>query len=114
MLFNIQSKLLFCLLFLDINQSCYPSVAFLKSVSILNIKALGLVVSDKKMFSCFPYISLCKTCNSQGWAHFWSQGHNLNNFGRGQLGDATYQTSRLSLVVSDKKIFKVFISKIYF
>ena len=26
-----------------------------------NIKALGRVVSDKKIFLCFPYISLCKT-----------------------------------------------------
>ena len=26
----------------------------------ISIKALGLVVSDKKIFSCFPYISLCK------------------------------------------------------
>ena len=34
MFFNIQSKLLFSLLFRDINKSCYPSVAFLKSVSI--------------------------------------------------------------------------------
>ena len=34
MLFHKQSKLLFCLLFRDINWSCYPSVAFLKSVSI--------------------------------------------------------------------------------
>ena len=34
MLFNMQSKLLYCLLFGDINQSCYQSVAFLKSLSI--------------------------------------------------------------------------------
>ena len=26
-----------------------------------NIKALGPVVSDKKIFSHFPFISLCKT-----------------------------------------------------
>ena len=30
---------------------------------ISNSTALGLVVSDKKFFSCFPYISLCKTCD---------------------------------------------------
>ena len=30
-----------------------------------NIKTLDLVVSDK-MFSCFSYISLCKTCGSRG------------------------------------------------
>ena len=49
-------------------------------------------VSAKKIFSCFPYVSLCKTCKA--WAaHFWPQGHNLNKLGRGPLGDATYQIS---------------------
>ena len=33
---------------------------------IPNSKALGLVVSDKKTFSCFPYISLFKTSGLQG------------------------------------------------
>ena len=28
-----------------------------------NIKVLGLVVSDKIIFSNSPYISLCKTCD---------------------------------------------------
>ena len=30
---------------------------------MLNIEALGPVVLDKKIFSCFPYISLYKTCD---------------------------------------------------
>ena len=30
------------------------------------VKAQGLVVSDKKIFSCYSYIHLCKTCNPQG------------------------------------------------
>ena len=30
---------------------------------IPNIKALGLALLDKKMFSYFPYISICKTCD---------------------------------------------------
>ena len=30
-----------------------------------------------------------------GLAHFWPQGHNLNKLGKGPLGDATYQISRL-------------------
>ena len=34
-------------------------------------------------FSCFPYISPCKTCDPYG--------HNLNKLGRGPLGDAIYQ-----------------------
>ena len=32
-------------------------------VTYPNTKALGLVVSDKKIFSCFHYRSLCKTCD---------------------------------------------------
>ena len=30
-----------------------------------------------------------------GAGHFWSQGHNLSKLGRCQLGDASYQISRL-------------------
>ena len=61
-----------------------------------NIKALSPVVSDKKIFSCFPYIyKSIKKHVTPGWAHFWPQGHNLNKLGRGPLGDATYQISRI-------------------
>ena len=42
---------------------------------------------------CFPYISLCKTC-APGVGPFLAQGHNLNKFGSGPLGDAPYQISR--------------------
>ena len=42
--------------------------------SILNIKALGLVVSDKKIFSCFPNISICKTCDPQNGCIFGPRG----------------------------------------
>ena len=76
--------------------------------------ALGLVVSDKKILSSFPYISPCKTFDPQV-GPFLPQWYNLNKLGRGLLGDATYQISKLYyLLVSEKKIFKVFISKIYF
>ena len=44
-------------------------------------------------FSCFPYISLCKTCDPPEQAHFLTKGHNLNKLGRGPLGDATYYIS---------------------
>ena len=54
---------------------------------MLNIKALGPVVADKKIFSHFPYIGLCKTCDHQGY--------NFKKLGRDPLGDATYQISRL-------------------
>ena len=35
-----------------------------------NIKALGIVNSDKKNTSCFPYIRLWKTYEPQGGAIF--------------------------------------------
>ena len=38
------------------------------------IKALGLMVSNKKIFSCFPYTSLCKTCDPLGGAIFGPRG----------------------------------------
>ena len=39
-------------------------------------------------FSCFPNISLCKTCDPQP-GPFLSQGHNLNNSDRGLHGAIT-------------------------
>ena len=39
-----------------------------------------------------------------GAGQFWPQGYNLNTLGRGLLGDATYQISR----VSGKRIFSCF------
>ena len=53
------------------------------------------MVSDKKIFPVFPYISLCKICDPRGEAVFWIKGHNLNKLVKGPLGDATYQISRL-------------------
>ena len=35
-------------------------------------------------------------------------GHNLNKLGRGPLGHATCQIPRLTQIVSDKKIYRVF------
>ena len=46
-----------------------------------------------------------------GRGHFWPQGNYLNNLGRGPLGEAMCQISNikgLGLLLSDKKIFKVF------
>ena len=60
------------------------------------INSQGLLVSDKKIFSCFPYISLCKTFDpGTGPFRAPGQGYNLNKLGRGPLGDATYLISRL-------------------
>ena len=59
-----------------------------------SIKAIGLLVSDWKIFSCFPYISIFNHV-TPGCDHFLPQGHNLNKLVRGLLGDATCQISRL-------------------
>ena len=59
------------------------------------LKALGLVVSGKKIFLCSPYISLCKICDYRGGANFDPMGHYLNKLSIGPLGDATHQISRL-------------------
>ena len=55
---------------------------------IPNIKARALVVSDKKVFSCFPSMGFSETCDP-GRANFVPQGQNFNILGRGQLGDVT-------------------------
>ena len=66
-----------------------------------NIKALCLVVSDKKIiFSCFPYEYryLLKAGHFPGdncSGHLWSQGHHFNKLGRRPVDDATYQISML-------------------
>ena len=46
----------------------------------------------------------------------WPQGHSSTNLVEVSLGDATNQIciKALGLGVSDKKIFKIFILKIYF
>ena len=56
------------------------------------LQALRLVVSDKKIFSHFPYINQCRTCDP--WAGpFLTKGYDLNKLGRSPLNDATYQIS---------------------
>ena len=59
-----------------------------KHFYIPNIKALDLVISEKKFFFMFTLDGLCETCAS-GRAHFVPEGHNLNILGRGQLSDIT-------------------------
>ena len=61
----------------------------------------------------FPYTIQCKIV-TPGRGQFWPQGHNLNNFGRGPLDDTISQIWKLwAIVVSDKKIFEIFILKTY-
>ena len=74
-----------------------------------NMKALGLIVSEKKIFKVFSYINLCKTCDPPGRGHFWPWGHDLNKLGRGPLGDATYQILKLlALRFQRRRFYNVF------
>ena len=41
--------------------------------------SLGLLVSDKKIFSRFPNINLCKTIDPQSWTIFGPRAINLTN-----------------------------------
>ena len=58
--------------------SRFPYISLCKTFEprgyILNIKTLGLVVSDMKIFSRFPYISLCKTFEPRGGVIFGPSG----------------------------------------
>ena len=57
-------------------------------------RLLALWFQTRRFLHDFPYISLCKTCNTQAGL-FWPQGHILNKLSRGSLGHATYQISKL-------------------
>ena len=50
---------------------------------------------QEDFFSMFFPIKAYVNNVTLGQGHFWPQGHNLNKLGRGPLGDATYQISRL-------------------
>ena len=52
----------------------------------------GFRHEDFLEFSLFKPMS---SIGPPGQGHFWPKGYNLNNLGRGKLGDATYQISRL-------------------
>ena len=50
---------------------------------------------DKKIFSMFfPIEAYVKHVTPEA-VHYWPKGHNFNTLGKGPLGHATYQISRL-------------------
>ena len=72
------------------------------------MKALGLMVSDKKIFSRFSKSDYVKHVTPRV-GPFLVPWLNFDKPGRGLLVDATYQISKhLGLVVSDKNIFSCF------
>ena len=69
-----------------------------------NIKALG----QEDIFMFFPIYAYLKHV-TPGQGHILPQGHNLIKLGRGLLGDATYQISRLyALWFQTRRFFHVF------
>ena len=46
-------------------------------------------------FCNFLSLFLCSNLWPPGQAQFWPKGHHMNKLGRGPLGDATYQISKL-------------------
>ena len=69
-------------------------------------KALGLVFSDEKTFSCCSLYKPVQNIWDLGRGHFWPQGYYLNNIGRGPLGDATYQISQLYALWFQRRFLK--------
>ena len=59
------------------------------------IKALLLLVSEKKNFKVFLLCSYVSNLWPLGLGPIWPPGHHMNNLGRGPLGDATYEISKL-------------------
>ena len=59
------------------------------------IKALLLLVSEKKNFKVFLLCSYVSNLWPPGRGPIWPQGHDMNNLGKGPLGDATYKISKL-------------------
>ena len=67
------------------------------------------MVSDKKIFSCFPYTSLYVNHVTPRAGQYWPKGNNLNNLGRGHLGDATYQMG-IDLIIDNDNLTMRFLS----
>ena len=59
------------------------------------IKALLLLVSEKKNFKVFFLCSYVSNLWPPGQGPIWPQGHHMNYLGTGPLGDATYEISKL-------------------
>ena len=64
---------------------------------MLHTKYQGSMPCDFRQEDFFMFFAIYAYVKhvTQGRAHFWPQGHNLNKLSRGPLGDATYQISRL-------------------
>ena len=60
-------------------------------------------------FFMFPYISLYVNHVTPRAGRYWPKGHNLNNLGRGPLGDATCQMG-IDLIIDNYNLIMKFLS----
>ena len=51
--------------------------------------------SGEEDFQSFSYTTPFKTADPQGQSQYWTQGHDLNKFGRGTIDNITYQIWKL-------------------
>ena len=72
------------------------------------ISRLRLYGFRQEIFSMFSLYKPMSNMWPLGWGHFWPQGYNLNKLGRGPLGDATCQISRLLALRFQRRFFLVF------
>ena len=73
-------------------------VKVLKEMLYTKYKSFKLSSFRKKEFWNFLSLFLCSSLWPPGQAQFWPQGHHMNKLGRGPLGDATYQISKLCTI----------------
>ena len=59
-----------------------------------NLALFGPAVSEEKTFEVFSLYESMKNKLPLGRGHFWPQGYNLNNLGRGPEDKAIYQISK--------------------
>ena len=62
----------------------------------------------KNNFEIFIPCSYVQNCDPLGWGKFWAKGHHMNKLGKGVLGNATYQISKLhALHFQRRKVLKI-------
>ena len=74
---------------------------------IQNIEALGLLVSEKKIFLVFLIVSLWRLSTPGAWPNL-TPGHGWHNLCRGPLAIATYKISKLCALWFQRRRFLIF------
>ena len=75
---------------------------------IQQMQALGLVVSEKKIFSYFPHYKPMLDKDAPGAWPIWAPGTRLEVFMKGLLNIDTHELSKLWFLWFQKRFFQVF------